>query len=166
MKYNHFRKAAQRQIFKKPTGIQIKITEKKKIGKSLEKISKNSVKYNIEKHKDLFNCALSGMVKAIKESSKRREKIEIEKRLKQLEEESKHIKNAIENTNTMDVEEEPKTYKIEKIIAKKKFGKTIKYFVKWEGYSYDECTWEPADNGKNGGIPLDLIDGFKSKSNK
>ena len=96
MKYSHFRKAAQRQIFKKAPGIEIKITEKKKIGKSLEKISKNSVKYNIEKHKDLFNRALSGMVKGIKESSKRREDRDREA-IKAIEEESKHIKNAIEN---------------------------------------------------------------------
>ena len=36
-------------------------------------------------------------------------------------------------------------YEVEKIVShkKRKDGKTV-YLVKWQGYSYEECTWEPA----------------------
>jgi hypothetical protein len=37
-------------------------------------------------------------------------------------------------------------YIVEKILEKKKHKGVWKYKVKWEGYSYDECTWEPKDN--------------------
>lgn len=40
-------------------------------------------------------------------------------------------------------------YNVEKILDKKKVGSTWKYKVKWEGYSDDECTWEPKENLRN-----------------
>ena len=40
-------------------------------------------------------------------------------------------------------------YEVEKIVShkKRKDGKTV-YLVKWQGYSYEECTWEPAKHFK------------------
>ena len=40
-------------------------------------------------------------------------------------------------------------YEIEKIVAhkKRKDGKKV-YLVKWQGYTYEECTWEPAKHFK------------------
>ena len=40
-------------------------------------------------------------------------------------------------------------YEIEKIVAhkKRKDGKIV-YLVKWQGYTYEECTWEPAKHFK------------------
>ena len=40
-------------------------------------------------------------------------------------------------------------YTVEKILEKKKVGKKTLYRVKWEGYSENECTWEPMANLKN-----------------
>lgn len=37
-------------------------------------------------------------------------------------------------------------YIVEKILEKKKYKNVWKYKVKWEGYSYDETTWEPIEN--------------------
>ena len=40
-------------------------------------------------------------------------------------------------------------YEVEKIVShkKRKDGKMV-YLVKWQGYSYEECTWEPAKHFK------------------
>ena len=40
-------------------------------------------------------------------------------------------------------------YEVEKIVShkKRKDGKVV-YLVKWQGYSYEECTWEPAKHFK------------------
>jgi hypothetical protein len=40
-------------------------------------------------------------------------------------------------------------YMVEKILDKKKYKGIWKYKVKWEGYSYNECTWEPKENLSN-----------------
>lgn len=40
-------------------------------------------------------------------------------------------------------------YMVEKILDKKKHKGVWKYKVKWEGYSLNECTWEPKDNLSN-----------------
>ena len=40
----------------------------------------------------------------------------------------------------------PKTYKVEKIIGKKKIKGKIYYKVKWLGYPEEESTWEPRTN--------------------
>ena len=40
-------------------------------------------------------------------------------------------------------------YEVERILAKRKRGKTIQYLVKWKGYSEEDATWEPARNLKN-----------------
>jgi len=37
-------------------------------------------------------------------------------------------------------------YVVERILAKRKFGKTLKYKVKWLGYPLLESTWEPSRN--------------------
>ena len=42
--------------------------------------------------------------------------------------------------------EEQKEYYIEKILQRQKFGVTLSYLVKWEGYPEEEATWEPASN--------------------
>ncbi len=54
-------------------------------------------------------------------------------------------------------------YTVEKILDKKRIGSTWKYKVKWEGYSEDECTWEPAYNLAN---VKDLLEDFEKKYNK
>ena len=43
-----------------------------------------------------------------------------------------------------EIEEEQ--YVVEKIIEKKGNSKEVLYKVKWQGYSYEECTWEPLEN--------------------
>jgi len=40
-------------------------------------------------------------------------------------------------------------YIVEKILDKKKVGSAWKYKVKWEGYTEEECTWEPKENLRN-----------------
>ena len=37
-------------------------------------------------------------------------------------------------------------YKVEKILEKKKFDDQVLYLVKWRGYGYEDCTWEPREN--------------------
>ena len=44
-------------------------------------------------------------------------------------------------------DEEEEQYTVEKIIEKQKSDNgTLLYKVKWQGYSYKECTWEPLEN--------------------
>lgn len=52
-------------------------------------------------------------------------------------------------------------YIVEKILDKKKVGSAWKYKVKWEGYSEEECTWEPRENLRNVKY---LIDEFEAKN--
>ena len=40
-------------------------------------------------------------------------------------------------------------YLVEKIIAKKKSGKSIKYLVKWVGFPLEQSTWEPIEHLEN-----------------
>lgn len=37
-------------------------------------------------------------------------------------------------------------YEVEEILEKKQFGNIAKYKIKWVGYGYDDCTWEPEKN--------------------
>lgn len=53
-------------------------------------------------------------------------------------------------------------YIVEKILDKKKINGVWKYKVKWEGYSEEECTWEPKENLRNVKY---LIDEFEGKPN-
>ena len=62
------------------------------------------------------------------------------------------------------------SFEVEKILGRRKINGKIKYKVKWEGYSMDECTWEPIKNLEN---VKDLIDEYdqlhpfyKNKKNK
>ncbi len=52
-------------------------------------------------------------------------------------------------------------YIVEKILDKRKINGSWKYKVKWEGYSEEECTWEPKENLKNVRY---LIEEFESKN--
>lgn len=40
-------------------------------------------------------------------------------------------------------------YEVEEVLRKRRFGKTLKYLVKWKRYPVEESTWEPARNLKN-----------------
>jgi hypothetical protein len=40
-------------------------------------------------------------------------------------------------------------YLVEKVVAKKKVGRKVMYFVKWEGYTSADNTWEPTQNLAN-----------------
>ena len=39
-------------------------------------------------------------------------------------------------------------YKVDKVLEKKKFNNQLLFLVKWRGYDYNECTWEPKENLK------------------
>ena len=43
-------------------------------------------------------------------------------------------------------EEEEKLFIVEKILEKKKDGNRVKYLVKWDGYPFEQSTWEPEEN--------------------
>ena len=57
--------------------------------------------------------------------------------------------NTIESTLFEKVEVLEEEYIVEKILDKKKMNGIYKYKVKWEGYSENECTWEPRENLSN-----------------
>ena len=44
---------------------------------------------------------------------------------------------------------EPEIFQVEAILDKKKMNGIWRYKIKWQGYSVDECTWEPAKNLEN-----------------
>jgi hypothetical protein len=37
-------------------------------------------------------------------------------------------------------------WEVEKILAKRKVGRTMQYLVKWKGYPNEDCSWEPPQN--------------------
>ena len=37
-------------------------------------------------------------------------------------------------------------YQVEKIVGKRWKGGRVQYKVKWEGYPYSQCTWEPLEH--------------------
>jgi len=37
-------------------------------------------------------------------------------------------------------------FTVEKILDKRREGRRIFYYVKWEGYGEDQATWEPLSN--------------------
>ncbi|KAF4556737.1 Hypothetical protein D9617_1g086170 [Elsinoe fawcettii] len=37
-------------------------------------------------------------------------------------------------------------FDVEEVIAARKFNGEVKYLVKWDGYDYGECTWEPRES--------------------
>lgn len=73
--------------------------------------------------------------------------------------EGKELRTDIEKYDKVKVLEEE--YIVEKILEKKKVGSVWKYKVKWEGYSEEECTWEPRENLKNVKY---LIEEFENKN--
>ena len=40
-------------------------------------------------------------------------------------------------------------FTVEKILDKRREGRRIFYYVKWEGYGEDQATWEPLSNLQN-----------------
>lgn len=57
-------------------------------------------------------------------------------------------------------------YIVEKILDKKKINGSWKYKVKWEGYSEEECTWEPRENLRNVKYLVDEFEGKYSDKTK
>ena len=47
------------------------------------------------------------------------------------------------------VSEKEQLYIVEKILEKKREDGKWLYKIKWENYTYDECTWEPEENLEN-----------------
>jgi hypothetical protein len=39
-----------------------------------------------------------------------------------------------------------KIYDVEEIIDKRKIKNKTEYLIKWKGYNFSECTWEPKEN--------------------
>lgn len=53
-------------------------------------------------------------------------------------------------TMETDIESEAEPeYEVEQILDKKKFGRRLKYLVKWKGYTSEDNTWEPLNNLAN-----------------
>ena len=50
-----------------------------------------------------------------------------------------------------DAEAEPDQdeYEVEQILDTKKFGRIIKYLIKWKGYEHNDNTWEPIEHLQN-----------------
>lgn len=48
-------------------------------------------------------------------------------------------------------------YQVEKIVGKRWKGGKVQYKVKWEGYPYSQCTWEPLENLQT---VIELIDQY------
>ena len=40
-------------------------------------------------------------------------------------------------------------YEVEEVLGVQKFRRTLKYLIKWKGYSHEENTWEPKKNLNN-----------------
>ena len=51
--------------------------------------------------------------------------------------------------NKLDDEQEDLFYNVDYIVASKRFGRKIKYQVRWEGYEQQDDTWEPIENLRN-----------------
>ncbi len=49
----------------------------------------------------------------------------------------------------IDDEQEDLFYNVDYIVASKRFGRKIKYRVRWEGYEQQDDTWEPIENLRN-----------------
>jgi len=47
------------------------------------------------------------------------------------------------------IETSDEEYEVEKILDKRKFGRQIKYLIKWKGYGEEHNTWEPLKNLKH-----------------
>jgi hypothetical protein len=60
------------------------------------------------------------------------------------------------NTNT----NEGELFIVEKILDRQKFGKVIKYKIKWQGYPEKYSTWEPMDNLQE---VVDMVEDFDSQ---
>lgn len=71
----------------------------------------------------------------------------------------KHVQGQDSDSSHEEIHE--RLYIVEKILEKKKFNGTYKYKVKWEGFPYDQCTWEPFENLKN---VQGLIEEFEKRS--
>ena len=60
--------------------------------------------------------------------------------------EHKEHKENKENKEEKVEKEDEKIYEIEEIIDKRKVKNKTEYLVKWKGYKFSECTWEPKEN--------------------
>jgi chromobox protein 1 len=59
---------------------------------------------------------------------------------------------------------DPDEYVIEKIVDNRQRKKRVEYLVKWEGYSCNENTWEPAENIEPKSLITEYDKGKKSES--
>jgi len=120
------------------------------------KLTKKEINKKSKKCAGILRRALDNMINSIKDVRANKEKIILARRLKELEE--MNPVNTCSIDDDMDEDSNYDVYDVEKIIGFKKMGKKTLYLVKWVGY--DEPTWEPADNGKNDGIPSHLVEEY------
>jgi hypothetical protein len=63
--------------------------------------------------------------------------------------ENDSIVEGIMEGSSEESEDDEDVYEVEKIIEKRKKGRSIQYLVKWKGYDEDQNTWEPVKNLQN-----------------
>ena len=69
----------------------------------------------------------------------------------------KPFKNRQGEPMDLDDEQDELFYEVESIIDSKRFGRTIKYRVRWRGYNADNDTWQPIQSLQQ---VLDLVKEF------
>ena len=65
----------------------------------------------------------------------------------------------------VDEEDEP-LYNVQQIIDSRRFGRTVKYLVRWDGYSEEHNTWQPMDTLIGDGITKLILDFHNTPGNK
>jgi len=53
------------------------------------------------------------------------------------------VRQILFNHNHQSLEQMGGEYEVEKILERRQKGKVEEFKVKWKGYGYNECTWEP-----------------------